>query len=168
MDMKKLLEAVTKFAGEPEQKPGDQVKGTDIAKPSKKGEHPFKGQLVGDSKDNMLKGLAQVAEDKSLEWELAEAYAKFMEDDIGVEPKRPSRNGSRPSRPYTKDGAPSNRYKKITEYRKDPVNFTGDDIKELEGIRDLQTLKDRAFALISKPSQRPMKPEKVQIGRAHV
>jgi hypothetical protein len=97
MDMRKLLEAVSKFAGEPEQKPGDQVKGTDAAKKSSK-EHPFKGKLVGDSKDNMLRGLSQVAEDKSLEWELAEAYAKFMEDDLGVEPKRPARKGSRHAR----------------------------------------------------------------------
>lgn len=46
-DMKKLLESMTKFAGEPEQKPGDQVRGTDKAKHSK--DHPFKGRLVGAS-----------------------------------------------------------------------------------------------------------------------
>jgi hypothetical protein len=161
MDMKKLLEAVTKFAGEPEQKPGDQVRGTEVAKPNSK-KHPFKDRLVGDSKDNMLKGLSQVSEEKSLEWALAEAYANFMEDDLGVEEKRPARKGSRPAREYTKNGQPSKRYNQVNEYKKDPVNFTSDDIKELEGIRDLQTLKDRAFALISKPSQRPMKPEKVQ------
>lgn len=97
MDMRKLLEAVTKFAGEPKQRAGDQVRGTDKAKKGSK-EHPFKGQLVGDSKDNMLRGLSQVAEDKSLEWELAEAYSKFMEDDLGVEPKRPTRKGSRHAR----------------------------------------------------------------------
>lgn len=97
MDMRKLLEAVTKFAGEPKQRAGDQVRGTDKAKKGSK-EHPFKGQLVGDSKDNMLRGLSQVAEDKSLEWELAEAYSKFMEDDLGVEPKRPARKGSRHAR----------------------------------------------------------------------
>ena len=160
MDMKKLLEAVTKFAGEPEQKPGDQVRGTEVAKKGGK-EHPFKGRLVGDSKDNMLKGLEQVAEDKSLEWELAEAYANFNEDDIGVEPKRPGRKSDRPDREYTKDGKPSKRYTTVNEYGKETDNFTADDIKELEGIKDLATLKARAFALISKPSKRPMKPEKV-------
>ena len=50
----------------------------------------------------------------------------------------------------------------IREGAKALSNFTPDDIKELEGIRDLATLKARAFALISKPSARPMKPEKVQ------
>jgi hypothetical protein len=156
MDMRKLLEAVTKFAGEPEQRAGDQVKGTDVAKKGSK-EHPFKGKLVGDSKDNMLKGLSQVAEDKSLEWELAEAYAKFMEDDLGVEPKRPSRKGSRHARGHE----PKSGYTTVKEYKKDTDNFTADDIKELEGIKDLATLKERAFALISTPSKKPMKPEKV-------
>jgi predicted DNA-binding WGR domain protein len=156
MDMRKLLEAVSKFAGEPEQKPDDQVKGTDVAKKGSK-EHPFKGQLVGDSKDNMLRGLSQVAEDKSLEWELAEDYAKFMEDDLGVEPKRPSRKGSRHARGHE----PKSGYTTVKEYKKDTDNFTADDIKELEGITDLATLKERAFALISTPSKKPMKPEKV-------
>jgi hypothetical protein len=156
MDMRKLLEAVTKFAGEPKQRAGDQVRGTDTAKKGSK-EHPFKGRLVGDSKDNMLRGLSQVAEDKSLEWELAEAYSKFMEDDLGVEPKRPSRKGSRHARGHE----PKSGYTTVKEYKKDTDNFTADDIKELEGIKDLATLKERAFALISTPSKKPMKPEKV-------
>ena len=156
MDMRKLLEAVTKFAGEPKQRAGDQVRGTDTAKKGSK-EHPFKGRLVGDSKDNMLRGLSQVAEDKSLEWELAEAYSKFMEDDLGVEPKRPSRKGSRHARGHK----PKSGYTTVKEYKKDTDNFTADDIKELEGIKDLATLKERAFALISTPSKKPMKPEKV-------
>jgi hypothetical protein len=111
MDMKKLLEAVTKFAGGPEQKPGDQVRGTDKAKKGSK-EHPFKGQLVGDSvvpNSNMLGELAQEAEEKTLEWDLAEAYAKFMEDDLGVEPKRPSRKGSRHARGHE----PQPQYKEV-------------------------------------------------------
>lgn len=51
--IKKFLEEAYTFAGEPEQKPGDQVRGTDKAKktttepgtPYKK--HPFQGKLVG-------------------------------------------------------------------------------------------------------------------------
>jgi hypothetical protein len=153
--MKKLLEAMTKFAGEPEQKPGEQWKGTDKGTPGKK--------LVGDS---IIKDLAKGPTPKTKEEELAEAYANFMEDDIGVEEKRPSRKGSRPVREYTKHGKPSKRYTtvedtELNEYKKDVDNFTADDIKELEGIKDLATLKARAFALISKPSARPMKPEKV-------
>jgi hypothetical protein len=51
MNMKTLLEAMNKFAGEPEQKAGDQVRGTDVAKKSGKGKkHPFLNQLVGEMK----------------------------------------------------------------------------------------------------------------------
>jgi hypothetical protein len=164
--MKKLLEAMTKFAGEPEQKPGDQVRGTDVAKVGTK-EHPFKGKLVGSADESVLKDLAKGPTPKTKEQELAEEWAKFMEDDIGVEPKRPGRKSDRPIREYTKHGKPSKRYttvenNELNEYKKDTDNFTADDIKELEGIKDLATLKARAFALISKPSARPMKPEKVQ------
>lgn len=153
--MRKLLEAMTKFAGEPEQKPGEQWKGTDKGTPGKK--------LVGDS---IIKDLAKGPTPKTKEEELAEAYANFMEDDLGVEPKRPGRKSDRSHREYTKHGKPSKRYTtvedtELNEYKKDVDNFTADDIKELEGIKDLATLKARAFALISKPSARPMKPEKV-------
>ena len=52
---------------------------------------------------------------------------------------------------------------KIVEYKpaKSAVNFTPDDIKSLENIGNLEAMKDAAFELISKPSERPMKPEKV-------
>jgi hypothetical protein len=93
MDMRKLLEAVTKFASEPKQRAGDQVQGTDVAKSSKGGKHPFLNQLVGDSKEVKKKDA-----DRALEEELSEAYAKFLEDNLGVEPKRPARKGSRHAR----------------------------------------------------------------------
>ena len=41
-------------------------------------------------------------------------------------------------------------------------NFDIEDLKRLERIRDLPTLKAQALALISKPSAKPMKPEKVE------
>ncbi len=41
-------------------------------------------------------------------------------------------------------------------------NFDIEDLKRLEQIRDLSTLKAQALALISKPSAKPMKPEKVE------
>ena len=105
MDMKKLLETVTKFAGQAVgQKPGDQWRGDDPNPPGKK--------LVGDS---ILKDLSKGPKAKTLEEELAEAFAQFNEDDLGVEPKRPSRKGSRPSRPYTKHGKPSKRYTPVKE-----------------------------------------------------
>jgi hypothetical protein len=50
---------------------------------------------------------------------------------------------------------------KVSEARKAEANFDVEDLKRLEQIRDLPTLKAQAMALISKPSERPMKPEKV-------
>ena len=44
-DMKKLLESMTRFSGEPAQKPGDQARGTDQAAH----ENPFKHRLVGEN-----------------------------------------------------------------------------------------------------------------------
>ena len=41
-------------------------------------------------------------------------------------------------------------------------NFDAEDLKRLERIRDLPTLKAQALALIAKPSAKPMKPEKVE------
>jgi len=45
---------------------------------------------------------------------------------------------------------------------KSNYNFDIEDLKRLERIRDLPTLKAQALALISKPSTKPMKPEKVE------
>lgn len=58
----------------------------------------------------------------------------------------------------TKDGKDS--CVKVGEAKAD-VNFDAEDIKRLERINDLETLKTQAFSLISKPSAKPMKPEKV-------
>jgi hypothetical protein len=49
----------------------------------------------------------------------------------------------------------------VAEGRVD-YNFDIEDLKRLERIRDLATLKAQALALISKPSAKPMKPEKVE------
>lgn len=78
--MKTLLETLTKFAGEPEQKLGDQVKGTD--KPKKGKNHTFKNKLVGGESaepKSMLKDLSQAIDKSSLEWQLQEQYAQFQE-----------------------------------------------------------------------------------------
>jgi hypothetical protein len=83
--MRKLLEAVTKFAGEPEQKPGEQWKGTDKGTPGNK--------LVGG--ESVLKDLSKGKTLPTTEEKLAEEWANFNEDDLGVEPKRPHRTGSR-------------------------------------------------------------------------
>jgi hypothetical protein len=49
----------------------------------------------------------------------------------------------------------------MTEGKAD-YNFDIEDLKRLERIRDLPTLKAQALALIAKPSAKPMKPEKVE------
>ena len=56
----------------------------------------------------------------------------------------------------------ADRAKGLGEARKPDYNFDIEDIKKLERIRDLPTLKTLAFELISKPSAKPMKPEKVE------
>ena len=50
----------------------------------------------------------------------------------------------------------------VQEGRKPDYNFDIEDIKKLEQVRDLETLKTLALQLISKPSAKPMKPEKVE------
>ena len=54
--MRKLLESIDKFAGEPEQKRGDQVRGTDNPKKSGK-KHGFHGRLVGEDMDSFTQEL---------------------------------------------------------------------------------------------------------------
>ena len=58
-----------------------------------------------------------------------------------------------------------NRYSEssLEEVRGEEDNFTSDDIKQLEKIRDLETLKARAIDLISTRSKKAMKPEKLAI-----
>ena len=51
----------------------------------------------------------------------------------------------------------------LEEVRGEEDNFTSDDIKQLEKIRDLETLKARAIDLISTRSKKAMKPEKLAI-----
>lgn len=113
MDMRNLLEKMYKFAGEPAQKPGDQVRGHEKAKTGTK-KHPFAGRLVGaaESKDSILKELEPLSEVQKIESQLQELYRAFCEADLGVEPKRPSRKGGRHARGHE----PKPRYKTVKEY----------------------------------------------------
>ena len=127
MDMKKLLEAVTKFSGEEVgQKPGDQWRGTDKGTPGKK--------LVGAS-ENVLKDLSKGATPKTKEQELAEQWAKFMEDDLGTHPKRPGRKSDRPTRGHKE----LPRYKTIKSEGK--VKDLSIDLKELTDAEFLKKYK---------------------------
>jgi len=126
MDMKKLLESITRLEGKESMKGAEKAptgpkftgywKGTDSATPGNK----MVGGGAEEYDESILKDLSKGPKAKTVEEELAEAYAQFMEDDLGVEPKRPSRKGSRPEREYTKHGKPSKRYKEVS------VNEHGD------------------------------------------
>lgn len=119
MDMRNLIEKMYRFAGEPEQKPGDQVRGHEKAKKGTK-KHPFAGRLVGaaESQDSILKELEPISEVQKIENQLQELYRAFCEADLGVEPKRPSRHGSRHMRGHE----PAPRYKTVKEYGATAVN----------------------------------------------
>jgi hypothetical protein len=118
MEMRKLLEAMNKFAGEPEQKAGDQVRSTEKAKQGGK-EHPFKGRLVGgesaEPNSNMLGELSQLSQDMAIENKLKEMWANFNEDDIGVEPRRPHRKGTRADKLGRRGHKEQSRYTTVKE-----------------------------------------------------
>ena len=77
-DMRKLLESMNKFAGEPEQKPGDQVRGTEKATKRKDGKHPFAGRLVGAAESkNMLADLEKELTENAVKHSLAEEFAQY-------------------------------------------------------------------------------------------
>jgi hypothetical protein len=126
MDMKKLLQIVEskdsmksaekaptgpKFTG--------YWKGTDSATPGNK--------MVGGAEESILKDLSKGPKAKTLEEELAEALENFMEDELGVEPKRPQRKGARPPREYTSLDKPSKRYNTVKEDSSQELNV-GDDV----------------------------------------
>lgn len=90
MDLKRLLEKMNKFAGEPEQKPGDQVRGTEKATKKKSGEHPFKGRLVGgESKDNFLQELEVELKENALKHELVNEL-EFFKATTPTRPVKPT------------------------------------------------------------------------------
>ena len=80
-DMRKLLESIDKFAGEPKQKPGDQVRGTDNPKKSGK-KHGFGDRLVGED-------VEQFAQELMLEYH---QFVVLPEDDIPGNPSSPVAN----------------------------------------------------------------------------
>lgn len=90
--MRKLLESMDKFAGEPEQKPGDQVRGKDNPKKGSK-QHGFANRLVGES-DEFTK-------------ELMLEYSRFIslpEADVPGNPTSPVANINPPGQGVKKPG----------------------------------------------------------------
>jgi uncharacterized Zn finger protein (UPF0148 family) len=74
-------------------------------------------------------------------------------------------NKKEPFRKAVADKAKTDKLKEDMEQAaglsKDHINFDAQDIKRLERISDLDTLKKQAFLLISKTSAKPMRPEKI-------
>jgi hypothetical protein len=114
--MKKLLESITRLEGKESMKGAEKAptgpkftgywKGSDSATPGNK----MVGGGAEEYDESILKDLSKGPTPKTREQELAEEWANFMEDDLGVEPKRPGRASDRPAREYTKNGKPSKRY----------------------------------------------------------
>lgn len=79
-----------------------------------------------------MAALAKAGRDGASEEELGRIKDKFKKEDIRIGEGKPA------------------------------VNFTIADLKDLENIDDVNVVKDKAIELISTPSRRPMKPEKVE------
>jgi hypothetical protein len=168
-DMINLLRLVEgqQFAGEPEQQPGDQVRGTDQAVVKGK-QHPFHDRLVGEDTT-----LEDVLSKKYSDFKDVQAKEKEEKEKQDVEEGAPIATTSKSIEP---GGAVDNFKQQMAnnteiDYQKKQqgmaeakadFNFNAEDLKRLEKIRDLPTLKAMAFALISAPSAKPMKPEKVE------
>lgn len=93
-DMRKLIESVDSIVfANPKQKPGDQVRGTDKAKKSKSGKHPFAGRLVGGACESVDPEL------DSLHESLLKEYKYFLDELATDEPDdtTPSVNTTSPT-----------------------------------------------------------------------
>jgi len=115
MDMKKLLEAVNKFAGGPDQKtgPAGQLRGGEPMPKLGSKKHPAYHKLVGGSEqqeESLLKDLSKGPTPKTKEQELAEEFQAFLEAEFkDTVDRRPARKSDRPSRGHE----PQPRYKTI-------------------------------------------------------
>jgi hypothetical protein len=165
-DMRKLLEAVDKFAGGLDQKqgPAGQLKGRDpMPHPGAK-QHPAYHKLVGASESknsnklNFLKELDKSVDKNSLEWKLAEEYANFNEDNLGVEPKRPHRKGSRAEEFGPRGHKEHPRYKTIKEAAVgdgDVANAVVDEVIKLIGEGHTEVSPDVITTKVSAALGRP-------------
>ena len=143
MDMKKLLEAITKFSGEPKQTPGDQVRGDEKAKPSKDGKHPFQGRLVGE----MAKVEQELKEKElTLEKRIAEKWQEFKD----TLDKRPAREGSRHPRGHE----PQEQYQVIQDESTEAEKRIQTKLKNIERLKT--PISDKAW----KDHQERMKKER--------
>lgn len=119
MDLKQLLGKLDLIESSMEQaaknptgpKFTGQWKGTDAGTPGNK---MVGGGCGEEQQESILKDLSKGPKPKTKEQDLAEQFEQFLqaleEDNLGVEEKRPLRQGSRPAREYEKTGEHSKRY----------------------------------------------------------
>ena len=89
-------------------------------------------------------------------------YSKRRQRDRDVDAGKPvAKQRQSKMTDYQKRRAQQKKEMELGEGKAD-YNFDVEDLKRLEKIRDLTTLKTQALALISKPSAKPIKPEKVE------
>lgn len=147
MEMRRLLEAVQKYSGGPDQKQGKegQLLGSDTMPKKGSKVHPANHQLVGSCEESILKDLSKTSKKDTLEWRLAEEYANFAEDDLGVEPRRPERAGSRGEQFGTRGHKEVPRYNTIKE---EPQSELDEELKYRISVtrRQLQELAKLATA----------------------
>lgn len=101
-DMKKLLESISKFSfANPNQKPGDMVRGTEVAGKGKHAGHPFKDRLVGSTSesadycDACDRPASECVCDDELKESLMQEYKYFVKEADPV----PTASGTAPASP---------------------------------------------------------------------
>ena len=120
----------------------------------------LKESMSGINADKSLQAYEE--EDTYEEIEIDERTARQIEDEIMNQDNDDAEGEyERGPRYYDEFGRYSE--SSLEEVRGEEDNFTSDDIKQLEKIRDLETLKARAIDLISTRSKKAMKPEKLAI-----
>lgn len=112
---------------------------------ARKRQEQEKGKLPAEPRDHMI-GVARVVKDVN------ENYGRYY---CSTDKKWKQRQGPKQTR-------------RVSEARRSESNFDIEDIKRLEQVRDLPTLKTLAMELIARPSERPMKPEKVEWFKSHI
>ena len=122
-------------------------------------QHPAYHKLVGGScEESILKDLNTHSKKSELEWKLAEEYAKFNEDDLGVEPKRPYRPGSRAEKFGTRGHKERPRYKTVKESAAgdgDIANAVVDEVIKLIGEGHTEVSPDVITTKVSAAIGRP-------------
>jgi len=122
-------------------------------------------EILGVITDLAEDGIVISLDDAAMEM-MESQGVRFLEDDL-IESKIKGKDGKACWKGYRYAGTKMKGGRQVdncvpVKESKSSVNFTPDDIAKLQTIDDIESMKSQAFELISKPSKRPMKPEKVE------